>query len=300
MQKIKSPYFCSFIINDQLNEGEYRSIQEQAAAIFFDFIENKDYCKPFRHFIFKIYIEPTINYGRFADCADKKYRIVELTASIDQPLFELATTHEKLLLLLNSALVMLNYLSQKVSIPAEFPAEKLMQDYENYLSEKSLILNRDQVNKAVIKPFDLTKFRFLQTITNEVDNNKIHLDLNSIEGFINNRLATHTFGKSITAMDFGFELYDFNGKFAPFFKEQTSGLIRAGTKYKNYLVVKQFDYSQIKDLTLNEQHELLFSKILEGIDDFDNLKRKPKDFEKQKFYNAMHTILADYMKQLSA
>lgn len=150
--------------------------------------------------------------------------------------------------------------------------------------------------KIVFKHFETTRFNFRRTETIEVDKKKIHFDLNEIEDEINNKIAGMTFGKSINTIDFGFELYDFNGGFANFMK-QTESYKRYGTKYKNYLVVKHFDYSVVKDFEGKKQFELLKQKILEGINDFDTLTKKPKDFDKIKFYETIDTTLTEYGKK---
>ena len=136
----------------------------------------------------------------------------------------------------------------------------------------------------------------MQTTTIEVDEDRIHFDLNDIQDYINNGIAGKTFGKSITEIDFGFELFDFHGQFASF-QKLNAGLIRYGTKYKNFLVVKQFDYSKVKTLDGRRQYELIESQILEGINDYENLKRKPKDFDKGAFYEAIKALLRSYAKQ---
>ena len=54
-----------------------------------------------------------------------------------------------------------------------------------------------------------------------------------------------TFGKSIQKFDLGYEIFDFKGDFKDFRKE-TKDLKRYGTKHKNLLIVKQFDYGRMK------------------------------------------------------
>ena len=79
--------------------------------------------------------------------------------------------------------------------------------------------------------------------------------------------------------------------------KKTENYKRYGTKYKNYLVVKHFDYSILKNLDGIQQFKKLKTKILEGINDFDTLKRKPKYFNKDEFYFTIDTILTDYEKK---
>ncbi len=93
--------------------------------------------------------------------------------------------------------------------------------------------------------------------------------------------------------DLGYEIFDFKGDFKDF-RNQTKDLKRYGTKYKNLLVVKQFDYAKMKGLTEIQQFDILKNVILEAIKDVDSIKRKPKDFNQQEFYTEMSKILDDY------
>lgn len=197
---------------------------------------------------------------------------------------------------MTASLILTKYLAENVPLPKGFIAADLVNDYEKFLTEHSLLINNVLDKKIVFKHFETTRFNFRRTETIEVDKKKIHFDLNEIEDEINNKIAGMTFGKSINTIDFGFELYDFNGGFANFMK-QTESYKRYGTKYKNYLVVKHFDYSVVKDFEGKEQFDLLKHKILEGINDFDTLTKKPKDFDKIKFYETIDTTLTEYGKK---
>jgi hypothetical protein len=289
----KQTYNCWFLINQDQEKREFEALEKEASRIFTEFISDKDYGKGIGLFRFDIYVKPNINYDRQTDtiyngCA-------HLTTHINKQSFDKSTQQEKIKLLLTASYIMTKYLAEKVPLPKGFNTTDLVIDYENYLTKHSLLFNKVQAEKIIYKYFETTRFNFRRTETNEVDKKKIHFDLNEIQDTINNNIAGKTFGKSIDTIDFGFELYDFNGGFANFMK-QTEGYKRYGTKYKNYLVVKHFDYSVVKDLNGKQQFELLKNKILEGINDFDTLKKKPKDFKKNEFYETMATILTDYEK----
>lgn len=287
-------YECWFLINQHIFAKEFEEIQQKAINVFLDFISDKNYGLSIKLFRFDIYIEPNINFGRQTDSVYSA--CAHLSAHIDKQLFDKVSDDEKLKLVLNASLILAEYLEQRVPLPKDFNAKNLYADYKQYLKSQSLLLDQTETDCAIIKFFDTTRFHFLRTVTAEIDKSKIHFDLNEIQDFINNEIAGRTFGKSVSTIDFGFELYDFNGGFATFLK-QTDNYKRYGTKYKNYLVVKHFDYSEIKNLDEQQQYRLLKAKILEGINDYDNLKRKPKDFNKEAFYNIIENILNTYEKQ---
>ena len=291
MNTTKQTYDCWFLINQDQEKREFKTLEKEASRIFLDFISDKDYGKRVGLFRFDIYVKPNINYGREIDtmyngCA-------HLTIHIDKQAFDKSTEQEKVKLLLTASYILTKYLAEKVPLPKGFIASDLVNDYEKYLTKHSFLADKVESENIIYKYFETTRFNFLRTETVEVDKNKIHFDLNEIQDFINNKIAGKTFGKSINTFDFGFELYDFNGGFANILK-QTENYKRYGTKYKNYLVVKHFDYSEIKNLDDKRQYELLKSKILEAINDFDTLTKIPKDFDKNKFYETISIILTDY------
>ncbi len=284
-------YRCWFFINQNIKERELETLEQQAIEIFLDFISDKDYGNSIRLFRFDIYVEPNVNFGHHTDTIYTS--CAHLSTHIDKQLFDKSDNDFKIKLLLNASLVLVKYLSQRVTLPKDFQAENLITDYSKFLEAKSLLLSQSEIDKSVIKPFDTTRFQFIRTTTWEVKEKDIHYNLNEIEDFINNKLAGQTFGTSVRKFDFGYEIFDFNGDFAKF-REQTENLKRYGTKYKNLLVVKQFDYRQIKELDKQKQFSLLKTKILEAISDIEKLNKKPKDFDRQKFYSTMENILTNY------
>lgn len=287
-------YECLFLVNQHIFDKEFEPIEQKAVKVFLDFISDKNYGLGIGLFRFDIYVEPKVNFGRQTDSIYTS--CAHLSAHIHKQLFDTGNDEDKLKLLLNASLILVKYLAQRVLLPKDFDADNLFSDYKVYLKSKSLLLDQIETERSIIKFFDTTRFFFRRTETIEVDKSKIHFDLNEIQDFINNEIAGKTFGKSVTTVDFGFELYDYNGSFATFMK-QTENYMRYGTKYKNYLVVKHFDYSELKNNNQVQQYQLLKAKVLEGINNYDNLKRKPKDFDKEGFYKIMENILTNYEKQ---
>ena len=285
----KQKYNCWFLINPDQQNREFESLEKEASKIFLDFILAKDYGQKILAYRFDIYIKPTINYGQQTDTIYTS--CAHLTVHIDKNIFETSSEQNRIKLLLSASYILIEYLTKKVPLPTGFNANELLKDYKSYLTKHSLFFEGFQ-NK-VYKYFDTTRFNFRRTETIEIDKSLIQIDLNKIEDFINNHLAGKTFGKSINIIDFGHELFDFNGVFAEH-KKPSESYLRYGPKNKNFLVVKYFDYNLVKQLKGIEQFRFLKSKILEGINDFDNLKRKPKDFDKNKLYLTLEVALNQY------
>ncbi|MFT3935099.1 MAG: hypothetical protein QM726_15840 [Chitinophagaceae bacterium] len=290
MTKKKETYRCWFLINPNKKDRPFTTDEQAAADTFVSFLADKDYGRGISLFRFDIYVEQKINLGHHQDtiytgCA-------HLTANIDYSTFLKANQPKRHKLLLNGALNLCKYLSEKVPLPKDFDAKRLATDYTNFLTEKSLLLSGKETSDTIIKIFDTTKFNFRITKTAEVKDKDIHYDLVKVQDYINNKLSGKTFGASVRQFDFGYEIYDFKGNMKQW--AQTADLKKYGTKYKNLLVVKQFDYQKLKGKTHYKQFEILKQNILEAINDTDKLTRKPKHFDKAEFYKTIEKILNDY------
>lgn len=293
MTKKKETYRCWFVINQNNLARPFIADEEAAIETFVSFLADKDYGRGVRSFRFDIYVQPEINFGQHRDIIDPGY--IELTANIDYSTFLNADQSLRHKLLLNGALTLCKYLSEKAPLPKDFDANQLTSDYENFLIEKSLLLDNKESSDSIIKLFDTTRFNFIITTTLEVQDKDIHYDLRKVEDYINNELSGKTFGASFRQFDFGYEISDFQGSILPF--TQTADLKRYSTKHKRLLVVKQFDYQRLKDKTPYEQFEILKTNILEAINDTDKLTRKPKNFDKVEFYKAIEALLNEYQEK---
>jgi|JI10StandDraft_1071094.scaffolds.fasta_scaffold554734_1 hypothetical protein len=290
----KKSYNCSFNINPGEEIREFETLEKEASEIFLDFLNGKDYGKDIRIFCFTIYVMPSINFGLQNDTIYDKWAL--LVTHINKKVFDNSSQQEKIKLLLSTSYVLTKYLVEQVPLPKEFNSVTFLNDFKKYLTSRSLLIDHLIENGILYKYFETTRFNFIRTQTMEIDEKKIHFNLNEIEDAINNGIAGVTFGKSINSIGFGFELYDFNGSFADMLKK-TQHYKRYGHKYKNYIVVKHFDFAVLKELEGKQQFGLLKSKILEGLNDYESLKKKPKDFEMKKFYQVIEGILNDYEKR---
>lgn len=286
-------YRCWFFINQNVQFRPFVADEIAAADIFIKFLANKDYGKAIRVFRFDLYVESEINFGRHRDTIYTE--CAHLSAHINHDKFVSANTCQRNKMLLNAALVLCKYLADKVPLPKNFEANRLAQDYTQFLKENALLLTDDEFKGTVIKPFETIKFNFVITTTAEVKEKDIHYDLNKIQDFLNNQLSGKTFGKSVRQFDFGYEIADSQGRLKPW--AQTANLRRYGIKYKNLLVVKQFDFQLLKGKTHLEQFNILKSKIIEAIDDIDKLNKKPRDFDKEAFKADVDNLLAEYSEK---
>lgn len=135
-------------------------------------------------------------------------------------------------------------------------------------------------------------FNFTITTTSEVKESEIHYDLAEIGKFVNKKLTGNFFGSSVDEFYLGYEVADSKGHMKHY--EQTANMRRYGRRY--LLIVKQFDYQDLKGKAALAQFAILKTKILEAIMDTEKLSKKPKDFDKEKFHDVISKILNDYEK----
>jgi len=293
MTKKMEPYSCWFFVNQNEKDRAFKAEENDAVDSFISFLSGKDYGEGIRVFRFDIYVEPEINFGHHRDSVYTK--CAHLSAHIDYTVFINADSSYRHKLLLNGALVLCKYLSEKLPLPKDFDADGLLKDFKAYLEKNSLLLTDTEIQKIIIKPFYTTRFSFLIATTAEVNDKEIHYDLNHIQDYLNNKLSGKTFGKTVHRFDFGYQIYDSQGYMLPC--PETANLKRYGLKYKNLLVIKHFDYRQLKDKTHFEQFQILKEKILEAINDTEKLNRKPKGFDRHNLLVTIEEILTDYQKK---
>ena len=225
MTNPKETYRCWFFINQNIQFRPFVPDENAAVDTFVKFLDDKDYGKSIGLFRFDIYVEPEVNFGHHRDviytgCA-------HLSCHLNYEKFIAADTDQRHKMLLNAALVLCKYLTEKVPLPKNFDANKLVQDYTEYLKDNSLLFSDEECSETIIKPFERTNFNFVITTTAEVKEKDIHYDLMEIQDFLNTRLIGKTFGKSIRQFDFGYEIADFQGCLKPW--AETANLRRYGT-----------------------------------------------------------------------
>lgn len=285
-------YKCCFLINPHKGKSKFEEIEKQAADLFLNFIEDKNYGIEINSFQFDIYIESKVNYEIQKDSLFMGF--AHLSSNIDKKSFEDSDENGKIKLLLNASLLMIKYLAAKMVLPKTFQSKILFKEYKIYLSKNKFLVRHDE--KIIIKQFDPIGFKFVVTSSLAIREDKIYYDLNEIQRFINTKLAGQTFGTSIKYFYLGYEIFDFTRDHANFM-EPMINLKRFGKKFNYLFMVKKFDYHKLKDVTAAEQFKVLKDTFIEAINDVDLLDKKPKDFNKPKFLIAMEKILNSYEKK---
>ena len=114
-----------------------------------------------------------------------------------------------------------------------------------------------------------------------------------LEDFIAPALAPLSFGQSVRSFLFGFELADVVG-WGKWFTE-TENYISFRRTQNLLISVGQVDWLQVKDLSAQMQYENLMGALDAALERVLQMKRKPKDFESQRFVQAVR----DRMSQCS-
>ncbi len=136
-------------------------------------------------------------------------------------------------------------------------------------------------------------FEIKRIITVEFPNNFLKVNLNDLESFISENLSGKDYGKSVVKYFWGFELFKFDGGFAQFFKND----IESWKHSVNWFVTNSnFDWNIIKDLTEFQTLELIKKEMLLSVDRINSMKRKPKDFDCEKFSQDLESILNNYIE----
>lgn len=281
---------CGLFINPNERNRAFMELEQRASKFFLDFISTKEYGQHIELFLFKVYVEETINFGRQRDFFEKD--LIELSIHIDKESFENAKDEDKFLLLINAMLVLTRYLAQRDPLPKVFQAEQLLQDFQQHIIENSLLLSNSQIQKYFIKPFNSTRFNILITSTAEVKLETLRDDLNELQDFINNKLAGQSFGTSIREFDFGFEIADSTGRMQ--LSSITANLKLYDHKSQTLTSVKQFDYHVLYNLKSEEQFGLLKRELLDAISELDHMEEKPKGFDRLSFLSTIKSVLDEY------
>ena len=131
-----------------------------------------------------------------------------------------------------------------------------------------------------------------RVITNEFHNGNFEtIDLNHLEDFLNEKFFEKDYGKSVVKYFLGFELYKFDGRFAPFFSNDIESW---KTNSKWFVTNAHFDWNQLINLNQEETLEIIKASFLQSVDRIANMKRKPKDFDYMSFSKDLKIILDQY------
>ena len=118
-------------------------------------------------------------------------------------------------------------------------------------------------------------------------------DLKDLEDFIKVNIASRKYGKSITRFLWGFDLFEYGGIFAGFFKEEG---IKWQPSLKQVTSHSHFDWNKFAKLSKVQAAKLIRKECLAAIERLDKTTRKPKDFNVALFHDEMKQVFDHYLK----
>lgn len=116
------------------------------------------------------------------------------------------------------------------------------------------------------------------------------VDISKFERFLSSELEQRLFGESIEKFVFGLEIAELK-EWGRWFTE-TSDYMSYRPKSKEIISVGQIEWTEAKDLSIEEQLQLLGSALATSIEHIGMLKRKPKAFDYVGFGDAVRDALS--------
>lgn len=135
------------------------------------------------------------------------------------------------------------------------------------------------------------EFEIKISTTNEFPHGELAQDLVALSDFVNEELADKYYGESVLKYFCGFELFKFDGGFAPFFDKNVEKWLFS----VKWLVINiRFDWNCFYKLDREERIEMVKEELICSINRFGLMKRKPKSFDYLTFKKEMESILDKY------
>jgi hypothetical protein len=111
------------------------------------------------------------------------------------------------------------------------------------------------------------------------------------ERFVDKRLEPLSFGEAVESFRFGFEIADL-ARWGAVFSE-TAAYTSWRPRSKQIVSVGQLEWDVVKDLAAAEQLVHMKRALTSAIARLDDMKRKPRAFDRAAFAGTMATILAE-------
>lgn len=290
-------FFVSF--NSFQKERAWENISDRAQSFYINFLNDHDYGDNLMSTTFNFLVEKEIDYDKQNDyISTSSYlgipKTARLTIHFDYEYFKNCDDTSKYILTLNGILFLLQHWQSNLKIPKGNPLTEIIKDFTDLLKAKNILLTNEIKSKAFNKLTNPFRFSFMRHHFQNIKEKEILFDTNQIEKFLNNQMRNSDFGKSINKVYFSFDIFDFDGNSA-------TKYIDNERKYqygrdKDFSFMEQYDSKQFLNQTKYEQIIYLHHGLLNAILRIKEMKRKPKEFNIDKFYNEINKLLTDYEK----
>ena len=298
-------YYSFFVhFNPSQRQTEWGKIAAKAQSYYVDFLNKSDYGNDLMSTTFNFLVEKEIDFDKQNDnISTSSYlgipKTARLTLHFDYDKFTSVDEHEKLKLTLNGILFLLNHWNSNLKVPNGNPISTIIADFSETLNLDSLLLSEQMTSKTFIKLTNPFRFNFMRHHFQGLTQKQILFDTNHIEQFLNNQLHKSDFGKSINKIYFSYDIFSFDNN------QTAKNFIDNEKKYqygkdKDLSFMEQFDSERFlynkeyEEQTKLGQVEYLHKGLLNAILRIKEMKRKPKDFNVDKFYADINSLMTDY------
>lgn len=137
-------------------------------------------------------------------------------------------------------------------------------------------------------------FEIKITITNEFPDENFKVDLIKLQNYLVKRLDGKFYGESVVKFYWGLELFNFNGGFAQFFRNDIESWKHS---VKWFVVNSNFDWVIFNQMEEKKALILLKDELLNSVNRIDNMKKKPKDFNHNLLREDLNIFLMEYINR---
>lgn len=305
MQNDVSLRYYSFFVhfNPWLRENEWVSVGDKVQDYYVQFLNRHDYGDDLLSVTFNFIIEKEVDVDKQNDNVSVTSYMgippsARLCLHLDYNIFTNASEDERYKIALNGILFLLKHWLKYLKIHKNTPLEGIIEDYTASLHTDNLYLPEEKTSWAFIKIINPFRFNFMRYHFLGLRDKHILFNTNQIEKYLNNNLYRIDFGKSINTVYFSYDILDYD-------RQDIDKYIDNEKKYqygksKDLSIMEQYDkslfYDEFLEISKYDQVVYLHKGMLEAISRIKEMKRKPKDFDVDKFYMEIDRLMTQYEK----
>lgn len=269
-------FWSVIMVKEEDNIITNNGVSEIATIILNQKLKTIKYLKK-RCFSFKLIVEKEIDFGKQRDFfSSNNFKSSTLTGHIPFDVYNVSNEEMKVKLVINACLKLLVYWYDNLKHPKDFELDTTIEELTIYLKDRNYYLTNF---KDYVKPYDRISFGFRTTIGIGAKIDDLEIDLKRLEDFITNGLSKNRYGSELKRLEFGYELFCYNGRDRDFFTG-TEMFVREFTMNKSILIVRQQNYNSLLTLNKNKKWINFKNLIIESLflKKLENKAKKRSDF----------------------
>lgn len=299
---ISLKYYSFFVhFNPWLRVNEWLPFGDKVQEYFLNFLNRHDYGNDLLSITFNFLVEKEVDIDKQSDNVSVSSYMgippsARLNLHLDYVRFLEASDEERYKITLNGISYLLKYWQENLKLHKGTPLGQIIEGYTSALQSDNLYMSEDDTSGIFIKAFNPFRFNFMRYHFFGLRDKHILFDTNHIEKFLNNNLYKVDFGKSVNTVYFSYDILDYA-------RQDIDKYIDNEKKYqygksKDLSIMEQYDknlfYDEFFDISKCEQVAYLHKGMLEAIFRIKDMKRKPKDFDVDRFYAEIDRLMTEY------